>query len=171
MATRKTSATQKANKASSLKAATKRRKGHPQTNPKSLANLVPHRFTPGTSGNPGGRPKILSAAYLEVLAELDQTQTVTNAKAIAVALSDKAKAGDVGAAKELRSATEGERIRTWRDEIIDALRDELITPEQVTNALGDELAGEIFIAAGLRRNANGETAGGRAGTTPGGAAK
>ena len=140
--------------------------------PNSRANLAPP-FPKGVSGNPGGRPRLLGDSYKAMLARVNESdpQGRTNAELIANAALIAALGGDVSAMREIRSATEGERIRTWRDEIIDALRDELITPEQVTNALGDELAGEIFIAAGLRRNANGETALGRAGTTPGGAAK
>lgn len=128
-------------------------------------------FQKGQSGNPGGRPKLVSDAYREWLGETDPETGLTNAQALARAAGKQALKGDVSAAREIRSATEGERIRTWRDEIIDALRDDLITPEQVTHALGDELAGEIFIAAGLRRNANGETAGGRASPAPGAAAQ
>ena len=142
-------------------------------NPASLANLKPPWRAGDPSPNPSGRPKLLGDSYKAMLARVNESDPHgrTNAELIANAALVAALGGDVSAMREIRSATEGERIRTWRDEIIDALRDELITPEQVTNALGDELAGEIFIAAGLRRNANGETAGGRAGTTPGGAAK
>jgi hypothetical protein len=32
-----------------------RRRGRPQTNSRSLANLIPHRYKPGESGNRGGR--------------------------------------------------------------------------------------------------------------------
>jgi hypothetical protein len=33
----------------------RRRRGRPQTNSRSLANLIPHRYKPGESGNHGGR--------------------------------------------------------------------------------------------------------------------
>jgi hypothetical protein len=33
----------------------RRRRGRPQTNSRSLANLIPHRYKPGESGNRGGR--------------------------------------------------------------------------------------------------------------------
>jgi hypothetical protein len=33
----------------------RRRRGRPQTNSRSLANLIPYRFKSGESGNPGGR--------------------------------------------------------------------------------------------------------------------
>jgi len=134
-------------------------------NPNSLANLRPPWKAGDPSPNPSGRPKALGIAYKAWL-ETVNAQGITNAEAVALAMGLAAMRGDVSAAREIRAATEGERIRTWRDEIIDALRDELITPEQVTEALGDQLAGEIFIAAGLRRNASGETARGRAGPPP-----
>lgn len=49
------------------------------------------------------------------------------------------------------------RIRTWRDDVIDLLRSGQATPEQVTAELGAELATELIVAAGVRRNEGGET--------------
>ncbi len=40
--------------------------GNRGKNPKSLANLQAHKFQPGVSGNPGGRPKRDLAAELAV---------------------------------------------------------------------------------------------------------
>ena len=40
---------------------------------------------------------------------------------------------------------------TWRGEIIDLLRDGTITREMVVEELGDELATELFDAAGVGR--------------------
>ena len=66
--------------------------------------------------------------------------------------------GDVGAAREIRAATEGEGIflRTWRDDVIKFLQDGQVTPETVRLELGDEIAGELIIAAGLPTSESGE---------------
>lgn len=44
------------------------------------------------------------------------------------------------------------RIRTWRDDVIDLLREGKITPEQVKAEFGEEIAESVVIAAGLRRS-------------------
>jgi hypothetical protein len=41
------------------------------------------------------------------------------------------------------------RVKDWRDEVIALLKDGRITPEDVTRELGDELATELFNAAGI----------------------
>jgi hypothetical protein len=65
--------------------------------------------------------------------------------------------GNVSAASEIRKATEGERIRTWRDDVIDLIREGKVTPDQVAQDLGDELATELSLAAGIHRGKSGET--------------
>jgi hypothetical protein len=80
----------------------KKRRGRPE-------NLTP--WKPGTSGNPGGRPKTapLSHACRELLASplLDDPQGRTYAEAIAETLAQKALAGDIRAAQELADRAEG----------------------------------------------------------------
>jgi hypothetical protein len=44
-----------------------------------------------------------------------------------------------------------ELVVTWRDEVIDLLRSGAITPDVVEAELGDELARELFNAAGVSR--------------------
>lgn len=44
---------------------------------------------------------------------------------------------------------------TWRGEIIDLLKSGAITPDDVVSELGDELATELFDAAGVARVASG----------------
>lgn len=44
-----------------------------------------------------------------------------------------------------------ELVVTWRDEVIDLLRSGAITPDVVEAELGDELARELFDAAGVSR--------------------
>lgn len=62
--------------------------------------------------NPGGRPKRLGEAYAALLARVneDDPQQRTNAEMIALAMSIEARRGNVAAAKEIRSATEGDRL-------------------------------------------------------------
>lgn len=78
------------------------------TNPNSLANLEDHKFPPGVSGNPGGRPKVLGEAYREWLAKVNN-DGVTNAERVAETMGRRAMLGDVSAAREMRAATEGEK--------------------------------------------------------------
>ena len=59
--------------------------------------------------NVGGRPKLLSGAYKEWLAEED-ARGLTNAKRVAVSQGNRAANGFTDAAREIRSATEGENI-------------------------------------------------------------
>jgi hypothetical protein len=69
-----------------------------------------HRFRPGVSGNPGGRPAIrtLSKACREVLSQpAPDNSGLTFAEAIARKLADKALEGDVRAAEELADRAEG----------------------------------------------------------------
>src|SRR5215469_1918981 len=79
-----------------------KRRGRPE-------NLTP--WKPGTSGNPGGRPKMapLSHACRELLASPRQgdAEGRTYAQAIAQVLADKAISGDIRAAQEIADRAEG----------------------------------------------------------------
>src|SRR5271169_3501585 len=72
---------------------------------------IPHRWQPGQSGNPGGRPKKtpLADACREVLGRLvpDDADGRTYAEAIAETLAQKALSGDIRAAQELADRAEG----------------------------------------------------------------
>lgn len=112
-----------------------------------------YQFRPGQSGNPGGRPKSLSGAYKKFLESVNDEDPLkrTNAELIALALGLQALDGNVQAAREMRAATEGERIRTWRDDVIDLLRNGEITPERLREELGDdEIVAELIAAANGR---------------------
>lgn len=82
-------------------------------NPNSLANLEAHKFAPGVSGNPSGRPKLLGESYKEWLATVNEQdlQKRTNAQMGAVAIGLEMLKGDVSAAREIRAATEGESLK------------------------------------------------------------
>lgn len=64
-------------------------------------NVAPHKFKPGNSGNPNGRPKLpdLKDAMAKVLAE--EKDGMNALEAILKALRAKASKGDVRAAQEL----------------------------------------------------------------------
>jgi hypothetical protein len=73
--------------------------------------LIPHRWQPGQSGNPGGRPKKtpLADACRDVLGQPvpDDAEGRTYAQKIAVTLAEKAAEGDIRAAQELGDRAEG----------------------------------------------------------------
>lgn len=134
----------------SLKTVTKR-KGRPQTNPASLANLKP--FEPGQSGNPGGRPKLLGEAYKAKLARVvpDDPEGRTYAEVMADAIALQVIKGDVAAAREIRSATEGEKVvfgEAWKQEVIELLKAGQISTQDVIEAIGLDDARSLIIAAG-----------------------
>jgi hypothetical protein len=84
------------------------------------------RFPPGESPNPGGRPKVLVQAYLEVLGYVDvDDMERTQALAIAETMCQRALAGDVAAAREIRLATEGQRLSVDLTVLSDAQLDAL----------------------------------------------
>lgn len=120
----------KSSQKASVRTPIEKRKGHPQTNPNSLANLKPP-WKPGEgSPNPGGRPKSLSSAYkkmldskfppeliagapnlqLQIKHYAGEQDCITYADKIALSQGMAAATGDTSAARELRAATEGESI-------------------------------------------------------------
>jgi len=82
---------------------------------KRLQNLKP--FPPGVSGNPGGRPKTasLSKAYREILDRVNPKTGLTGAQEVAEALFREAKKGNIWAAKELATLTEGKLTEAKRE--------------------------------------------------------
>ena len=126
-----------------------------KSNKGRIENLKP--FPLGVSGNPGGRPKRVTDAYREWLEQVnEQAGGLTNAQLLARSMGIESLKGNVSAAGEIRKATEGERIRTWRDEVIDLLRDGKITLDDVKQDLGEDIASELTLAAGIRRGESGE---------------
>lgn len=105
-----------------------------------------HQFAPGVSGNPGGRPKLLSDAYRARLLEVESKTGKTYAELIAEAQVRKAHLGDVGAAREIRTATEGDRLSG----------DLTVTRRKSADEMTDDELAAIAVA--------GNTSGGRAGT-------
>jgi len=156
MAKKKT--TTKTKKPKSVAAISKKpgKKKPPPTNGFKEGNE--YRFKPGQSGNPSGRPKILSGSYSqmleeevpqEILPEQLKGQHLNYAQLIAKRQGIEAAKGNVQSAREIRSATEGERIRGWQDDIIDGLRNGFLTQEEVIDVLGEEVTTEILIAGRL----------------------
>ena len=82
------------------------RTGNQQKKDGRSRNVPPeeHRFQPGQSGNPGGRPRVLFAKLLRDLREADDQKL---AKAIAMAWLQRACSGNHYALKELLDRTEG----------------------------------------------------------------
>jgi hypothetical protein len=86
----------------------RRRGGPPQT---LFQKGNKHRFQPGQSGNPGGRPKLLSDAYRSKLGEVSPNDPEGRTYAEIIAAGQIVRAiSDTQAAREVRAATEGSRL-------------------------------------------------------------
>ncbi len=72
-----------------------------------------HRFKPGQSGNPGGRPKtkLITQAYRELLEQLDPEERKTLAQKLARKAVDQALKGSLAALKEITDRTEGKSVQ------------------------------------------------------------
>jgi hypothetical protein len=122
----------------------------------------PTRFPAGVSPNPGGKPRVfrlMSEAYAQLMKEecyLDPYHRTWGEVAAEGMMKASAK-GNPAAAKEVRQALEGDRIRTWQDDVIQALKEGKINPEDIIRELGDEIAKPIITAAGIVGAQSGET--------------
>lgn len=104
-------------------------KRKPRGKPFPPGNKVGKRFPEGVSGNPGGRPKLIGEAHARnlertfpaylITSEMQRVIDVTYggekvevnyAEKIALQQQLAAASGDVAAAKEIRAATEGDRL-------------------------------------------------------------
>ena len=72
-----------------------------------------HRFKPGQSGNPGGRPKtkLLTQAYRELLEQVDPKERKTLAEILARKAVQQALKGNLVALKEITDRTEGKSVQ------------------------------------------------------------
>lgn len=72
-----------------------------------------HRFQPGQSGNPSGRPKtkLLSEGYAKELERVDEKTGKTMADLITERIVKKARKGDLPAAKEVADRTQGRPLQ------------------------------------------------------------
>ena len=123
-------------------------------NPNSLAAIAPHKFPPGVSGNPGGRPKSLTDAYRKMLAEVDPGSGMTKAELLAQARYIEALSSDHGtsAAREIRQATEGDRLTIdVRQRAVDAILRGDLTRDACAAEFGPSLTEEWFADATARR--------------------
>jgi hypothetical protein len=148
MASKKTPAAKPAKKAEiRLK---KTRNPNPPPPPKE------YQFKPGQSGNPGGRPKLLSDAYRKKLAEI-YADGRSYAEMLADAIITEVLKGDVSAAREVRSATEGERIQidTWETRIVQAIKAGEVDYGSVVEEFGSALAVELYRKANVEITTDG----------------
>jgi hypothetical protein len=107
-----------------------KKKNRPRGRPFPKGHKIGHRFPKGTSGNPGGRPKmkLMSEAYKAAL-ELEEHAKFpvprTNAEAIAQKMVSEAKAGKVNAAGEITDRVEGKPRQAYdvKMSIMDELPD------------------------------------------------
>ena len=96
-----------------------KRKAKPRGKPFAAGNVHAFKSREENGGqvdpriNAGGRPKLLGESYKAMLARVNETdpQKRTNAELIANAALVAALGGDVGAMREIRSATEGEQLK------------------------------------------------------------
>ena len=72
-----------------------------------------HRFKPGQSGNPGGRPKtkLITQAYRELLEQVDPKERKTLAEILARKAVAQARKGNLAALKEITDRTEGKSVQ------------------------------------------------------------
>lgn len=145
---------------------------------RALAPGRPENLKPFVKGDPrinlSGRPKLIGEAGKRILASLfppdmisaefkkivaaytgDPQAMITFAERIMLSQAMKAATGDTNATREMRSATEGTKIRTWQDELIDLLRSGQLTAEELRKELGDDA--DIFIAAAGQGGENSRT--------------
>jgi Family of unknown function (DUF5681) len=133
------------------------------------------RFQPGVSGNPKGRPRkrpvteshedrLRSPLEAETRRKMKLPEGATQADAISWMLVEKAKRGDVAAAKELRESVEGKSVmrheisspsnRAWVVEVCYEPLPELSAP--VIDLVADETLSDDETAIRLREQ-NAET--------------
>lgn len=81
-----------------------------KTTSRNVGGVTGKGWMPGQSGNPGGRPKKkpITSAYARAV------DNPADADKLAKALFEKACAGDVNAAKELREGIEGKALQAVR---------------------------------------------------------
>lgn len=113
--------------------------GHPQS-----------RFPKGVSGNPGGKPKLIRETYTEWLAEPNRSQPhKTNARVGVEAVGNAFLMGDIPAAREIRTATEGTSLNVnYQHKVVQWLQQGLITVEEVQAELDEDEARMVLLAAG-----------------------
>lgn len=131
---------------------------------------APNRWRKGQSGNPSGKPKLLSEAYrvtlqyeypqefiaaskslsAQVALVGKEGQPITYAEAIALDVAYRAANGDIPAARELARATEGDRLTILlQNEMSSLLRQGTLTPQELIEELGLEEARTFLLASGI----------------------
>lgn len=114
-----------------------------------------HRFQKGKSGNPKGRPpvgKSLAEIIRRISEETDESEQITRLEVAVRRLFKDAKNGRHGATALLFDRGWGKVplvVESWQDKWIGALKAGEVTPEIVEEILGDDLAHQLFVAAGI----------------------
>jgi hypothetical protein len=112
------------------------------------------RFKPGKSGNPKGRPPV-GKSLAEIVRAVGAEPTVEGIpriEAVVRRLYRDAEAGRHGATALLLDRGFGKVpliVETWRDKWIAAIKNGEVAPEIAAEILGDDLAHQLFAAAGL----------------------
>jgi phage terminase small subunit len=104
----------------------------------------------------GGLP-MLDWERIVASGAIDNVKEITfKEDSISVKLYD-AQAALVHLGKHLGLFKDQIQVETWKDKIIGLLKDGKVTPDDVRNEVGDDLATQLFIAAGIPATTGGPT--------------
>jgi hypothetical protein len=116
----------------------------------------PWRYVKGQSGNPAGERPLLGANYRKLLALIvpDDPLKRTYGELVAETVADLALAGHLGAAVELRTASEGTRTVLSFEEELEAriakdVREGTVKVSDITHDLPRDMAERILRLAGM----------------------
>lgn len=113
-----------------------KRKGKPRGKPFAKGN--PYRIKPGTILNPGGKTRRVGNSYALWLS-LEDELGKANADKIAEVVGELALSGDYNAYKEIRQATEGDKVFTYDPgTLTDEQLDRIISGERPDNVIASD---------------------------------
>lgn len=135
-------------------------------------------WKPGQSGNPKGAPK-RGQSWAEIIKEIGEL-TPDEARAMSQKIFAQIQLGNeitlkqavvlrvyasmlfepqpglINAFMDRADGKVSQPIETWQDRVIALLKDQKVTPEQVEDEFGADVATDLIIAAGLSLGASGE---------------